>query len=200
MYRNFDWHHSIGDSCFFFDHEPRFTTSAIMVSGMNPIAAKNFQHYPPGSSRLRALKLAGRFTQTEVFFVLQTRSYCVETRDNKGMGVVVNSKPTNQRPLRKSEKIKDIAKTKIKYIMKCNIFFVFRNQMYIFISVVLFTAVLLLHTFQTARFPPWCSVQVVSPKYIASGCVNFFFYLFKATEVVSSLLWKLSKHSGLKYK
>lgn len=74
---------------FFFDHEPRFTTSAIMVSGMNPIAAKNFQHYPPGSSRLRALKLAGRFTQTEVFFVLQTRSYCVETRDNKGMGVVV---------------------------------------------------------------------------------------------------------------
>lgn len=125
-----------------------------MVSGMNPIAAKNFQHYPPGSSRLRALKLAGRFTQTEVFFVLQTRSYCVETRDNKGMGVVVNSKPTNQRPLRKSEKIKDIAKTKIKYIMKCNIFFVFRNQMYIFISVVLFTAVLLLHTFQTARVPP----------------------------------------------
>lgn len=52
------------------------------------------------------------------------------------MGVVVNSKPTNQRPLRKSEKIKDIAKTKIKYIMKCNMFFVFRNQMYIFISVV----------------------------------------------------------------
>lgn len=71
----------------------------------------------------------------------------METCDNKGMGVVVNSKPTNQRPLRKSEKIKDIAKTKIKYIMKCNMFFVFRNQMYIFISVVLFTAVLLLHTF-----------------------------------------------------
>lgn len=60
----------------------------------------------------------------------------METRDNKGMGVVVNSKPTNQRPLRKSEKIKYIAKTKIKYIMKCNMFFVFRNQMYIFISVV----------------------------------------------------------------
>lgn len=132
---------------FFFDHEPRFTTSAIMLSGMNPIAAKNFQHYPPGFGSPSSIKTSRPFYTNWSFFVLQTRSYCVETRDNKGMGVVVNSKPTNQRPLRKSEKIKDIAKTKIKYIMKCNMFFVFRNQMYIFISVVWFTAVLLLHTF-----------------------------------------------------
>lgn len=80
-----------------------------------------------------------------------------------------------------------MAKTKIKYIMKCNMFFVFRNQMYIFISVVSFTAVLLLHTFKTARVPPCCSVQVVS-KNTLRGAVLIFFYLFKATKMISSLL------------